>query len=156
MSRVTTPSCVLRRRSWRRKGRSLTCPRHLNADDVQPRNPIKIPEVVGSNRIAKFQRTSSNDEIAQRQRNAPGGLFAADASDNLRCNIRYRIAWNCGFEFVQKKAPSLPNRSRVCPIDSMPELGYGQRRQNNWYFADSSLNAFDCVSGSESPALGRD
>ena len=38
----------------------------LKGDDLQIRNAIAVPRVVGADRIAEFERTRTNDEIRER------------------------------------------------------------------------------------------
>ncbi len=103
----------------------------------------------------KFERAGSNDEVAHRQGYAARSLFATDAGDDLRRDIRYRMAWHCRFQLVKKTLPPLSELGVVSPIDSVADFGDGEHGQNNRHFANRSLNTFDRLRGGKSTAFSR-
>ena len=74
------------------------------SQDSKARDAAKVPHILRSYRVAEFQGTRSDDEIAQRKINPLGGLLAADPGDNLRGRPRHRMHPRFGLQLVQKLA----------------------------------------------------
>src|ERR1039457_3191935 len=68
----------------------------LQLRHMQARDAAKIPQVVGPNRVAQFQGAGSDEEIRQRQNDPPGGLFFANAGDDLSSGFGHRMNGNGG------------------------------------------------------------
>lgn len=75
----------------------------LNSNDAQAGNAIEVAGVARSYRVTKLQRASSDDQVAQWNRDAFRSLFATNAGDDLRCSVRHRIDGDSGFQFIEEQ-----------------------------------------------------
>ena len=121
---------------------------------MQARDASKIPQVVGPNRVAQFQSAGSDKEIRQRQNDPLGGLFSANAGDDLSSGFGYRMNGNGGLQFIEEGTAAVAELRRVGTVDPMTDFGNRHRAEHDGNFSNYFLNTLDSLIWPQIPALG--
>ncbi len=129
-------------------------PSRLQLRHMQARDAAKIPQVVGPNRIAQFQGAGSDEEIRQRQSDPPGGLFSANAGDDLSSGFGYRMNGDGGLQFVEEGTAAVAELGRVGTVDPVTDFGNGHRTEHDGNFSNHFLDTLDSLIWPQIPALG--
>ena len=104
-----------------------------------------------------FRKTLKQpEEMALSLRNPLGGLFSANAGDDLSSGFGYRMNGNGGLQFVEEGAAAVAKLWRIRAVDPVTDFRDADRAQDDRNLSNRLLHVLDGLGRREIPPFGSD
>lgn len=119
-------------------------------------NGLEVAHIAGGDTVAKIERSNCDQQVGERQSNAPGRALAVDLPGPESDRSRDRMHRDCGHQLADELLPRSLAFGRVGAGCSMRQLKHRDDRQGHVFACGSQGDFGQSLAGVSTFALGCD